>query len=90
MHIDNGMHIENGMHSDNSVHADDGMYIDCDTCVVRGRGCGDCVVTVLLGAAPEGVLISDDEQSALAVLADSGLIPPLRMQPGTDRRRSGS
>ena len=28
------------------------MLIDCDTCAVRGPGCGDCVVTVLLGAPP--------------------------------------
>ena len=28
------------------------MLIDCDTCTVRGQGCGDCVVTVLLGAPP--------------------------------------
>ena len=28
------------------------MLIDCDTCTVRGHGCGDCVVTVLLGAPP--------------------------------------
>ncbi len=60
------------------------MHIDCDTCQVRGRACGDCVVTVLLGSAPDDVVISDDEQIALAVLADSGLVPPLRMQP--DRR----
>ena len=28
------------------------MLIDCDTCTVRGHGCDDCVVTVLLGAPP--------------------------------------
>ncbi len=28
------------------------MLIDCDTCTARGTGCGDCVVTVLLGAPP--------------------------------------
>ena len=28
------------------------MLIDCDTCAVRGQGCDDCVVTVLLGAPP--------------------------------------
>jgi hypothetical protein len=28
------------------------VLIDCDTCTVRGEGCGDCVVTVLLGAPP--------------------------------------
>ena len=33
------------------------MLIDCDTCTVRGTGCTDCVVTVLLGVPPgwEGV-----------------------------------
>lgn len=25
------------------------MHIDCATCTARGPGCGDCVVTVLLG-----------------------------------------
>jgi hypothetical protein len=28
------------------------VLIDCDTCTVRGTGCADCVVTVLLGAPP--------------------------------------
>ena len=28
------------------------MDIDCDSCTARGTGCGDCVVTVLLGAPP--------------------------------------
>jgi hypothetical protein len=28
------------------------MEIDCDRCRMRGRGCADCVVTVLLGAPP--------------------------------------
>ncbi len=52
--------------------------IDCDTCLVRGLHCHDCVVTVLLGPPPE-IEMDDDEQRALAVLADSGLVPPLRM-----------
>ena len=54
------------------------VHIDCDTCVVRGPACGDCVVTVLLGPPPE-LSFDDDEQRALEVLAGSGLIPPLRM-----------
>jgi hypothetical protein len=28
------------------------VLIDCDTCTVRGPGCDDCVVSVLLGAPP--------------------------------------
>lgn len=54
------------------------LHIDCDTCEVRGLACHDCVVTVLLGPPPE-LAFDDDEQRALNVLADSGLVPPLRM-----------
>jgi len=52
--------------------------IDCDTCVVRGLACHDCVVTVLLGPPPE-LAFDDDERRALDVLAEGGLVPPLRM-----------
>jgi hypothetical protein len=54
------------------------VEIDCDTCVVRGLACGDCVVTVLLGPPPE-LSFDEDEQRAIEVLAGSGLVPPLRM-----------
>ena len=54
------------------------MRIDCGTCVVRGLACHDCVVTVLLGPPPE-LSFDDDECRALDVLADSGLVPRLRM-----------
>lgn len=52
--------------------------IDCDTCLVRGLACHDCVVTVLLGPPPE-LSFDDDERRALDVLAGSGLVPPLRL-----------
>jgi hypothetical protein len=52
--------------------------IDCDTCVVRGLACHDCVVTVLLGPPPE-LTFDDEEQRALDVLARGGLVPPLRL-----------
>jgi hypothetical protein len=54
------------------------VHIDCDTCLVRGPACHDCVVTVLLGPLPE-LEFGDEEQRALGVLAGSGLVPPLRM-----------
>ena len=61
------------------------MLIDCDTCQVRALACGDCVVTVLLGAPPDGVVLDEDERQALQVLAGSGLVPPLRLvEAGTD------
>ena len=59
--------------------------IDCDTCVVRGLACHDCVVTVLLGPPPE-LTFDDDERRALDVLAQGGLVPPLRLvEPVTAR-----
>lgn len=54
------------------------VHIDCETCVVRGLACHDCVVTVLLGPPPE-LGFDEEEQRALGVLAGSGLVPPLRM-----------
>ncbi|QWZ06371.1 hypothetical protein KRR39_12185 [Nocardioides panacis] len=59
------------------------VHIDCDTCVVRGLACHDCVVTVLLGPPPE-LGFDEDEQRALDVLAGSGLVPPLRMVSALD------
>jgi hypothetical protein len=54
------------------------VIIDCDDCAVRGPGCRDCVVSVLLGV-PATLL--DDERAALEVLADAGLAPRLRLVP---------
>ncbi|MDH3958200.1 MAG: hypothetical protein OEU98_01855 [Actinomycetota bacterium] len=56
------------------------MIIDCDGCQMRDLACDDCVVTFLLGP-PAG--LGSAEQTALAVLADGGLVPPLRMAPGS-------
>jgi len=57
------------------------VVIDCGTCVMRSIACTDCVVSVLLG--PPGVFeLQGPEQTALAVLADSGLVPPLRLVRG--------
>jgi hypothetical protein len=61
---------------------EDVVLIDCDACTMRGPGCQDCVVTVVLGLSAERaktLRIDPDEQAALATLADSGLVPPLRL-----------
>jgi hypothetical protein len=55
------------------------MLIDCDRCEMRDIACDDCVVTALLGAPPD-VEIAEETAVALRVLADGGLVPPLRMQ----------
>jgi hypothetical protein len=70
------------------------MIIDCGTCAVAGLACDDCVVSVLLGApslsllapdepSPWGAVtdVDDEHAAALGVLAESGLVPPLRLVP---------
>ena len=57
------------------------MLIDCGGCAMRGLACDDCLVTVLLGAPPGALEVDDGEQAALAALADSGLVPRLRLVP---------
>jgi hypothetical protein len=61
------------------------VIIDCDDCAVRGPGCRDCVVSVILGV-PETLL--EDERAALEVLAEAGLAPRLRLVP-IHRHRPG-
>ena len=66
-------------HTPESPRPDTGdVVIDCDDCAVRGVGCQDCVVSVLLGV-PETLLY--DERKALEALADAGMAPRLRLVP---------
>ena len=64
--------------TDMGQHSSEPVVIDCDECAVRGPGCRDCVVSVLLGV-PETLL--QDERAALEVLAEVGLAPRLRLVP---------
>jgi len=70
------------------------MRIDCDSCTVGKAGsaaCDDCVVTFLTIGRPsdaitrvvasDGLELDPAEQRAIGVLAASGLVPPLRMDP---------
>ena len=51
------------------IGMNDSVVVDCDTCLVRSAAaCGDCVVTVLLGAPPDGVVLDDSEITALDVI----------------------
>lgn len=59
------------------------MVIDCDGCQMRDLACEDCVVTFLLGPPSD---VGSAEQGALAVLADGGIVPPLRMVPRPPER----
>ena len=60
------------------------LIIDCDSCVVRGLACPDCVVSVLLGSPPAAIELDPDEVGALDALAGSGLVPPLRLVTAVD------
>jgi hypothetical protein len=51
------------------------MIIDCSTCTMATIACNTCVVAFFLEPAQE---ISDATLTALTVLADSGLTPPLQ------------
>ena len=56
------------------------MLIDCDCCRMRDtEACDDCVVGVLLSAAP--LDLSGEEQRAIDALAEVGLVPRLRLVP---------
>jgi hypothetical protein len=68
-----------GRTSPDPRRADPVTVIDCDRCRVRGAGCGDCVVTFLLGGPPPDARLSEQERQALDVLSEAGLVPPLRM-----------
>lgn len=57
------------------------MHIDCDHCAVKGAACSGCVVTVLLGSTPDGIEWDETERAAIGALAESGLVPPLRLVP---------
>jgi hypothetical protein len=55
------------------------MIIDCQSCQARGMGCASCAATTLLG--PEYQDLDPAEVRALTVLANAGMIPPLRYAP---------
>ncbi|HQZ00459.1 MAG TPA: hypothetical protein PKV13_10495 [Propionicimonas sp.] len=57
----------------------DVLHVDCATCAVRGPACDDCVISVLLGPMPLGLSLDGPEQVALAAMARSGMLPPLRL-----------
>lgn len=70
------------VHDMNEMEAQAPVVVDCDSCLVRCPAvCADCVVSVLLGP-PGEVAFDHDERAALNLLADSGLVPPLRLVVG--------
>jgi hypothetical protein len=72
------------------------MVIDCSRCVMRGAGCRDCVVAILKPTRPTGYrpqvagYLDEAEVRALDVLADAGMVPPLRLSLPGSRVRPGA
>jgi hypothetical protein len=64
------------------------MKIDCDTCVVRGDACSDCVVSFLTIPVRDGagvgqatatsVEVDAAQARAIRTLSEAGLVAPLR------------
>lgn len=53
------------------------MAIDCRRCEMRGIGCDDCAIACIETRNVTGRLPAAQAR-ALRVLADAGLVPPLR------------
>jgi len=69
------------------------MVIDCGRCVKRGVDCQDCVIATLEPPSVTGYTgqarrnLDEAEVRAIGVLADAGLVPPLRLTlPGSPVR----
>lgn len=54
------------------------MIIDCARCEARGLACASCAETAIIGDDAD---LGPAEIRALTVLANAGLIPPLRYTP---------
>jgi hypothetical protein len=54
------------------------MTIDCGRCEMRGIGCRDCAIALIETRNVTGYL-PEAELRALGVLADAGLVPPVRL-----------
>ena len=58
------------------------MTIECGRCEMRGIGCRDCAIAVIESQNVTDCL-TQEQLRALRVLADAGLVPPLRLSPAS-------
>jgi hypothetical protein len=62
------------------------VLVECDSCEVHDKECGQCLVTALLGVPSRGAVdIGERESRALALLAQAGMVAPLRLRPHRPR-----
>lgn len=88
MNLQHGEHDKHRRPGPHQPSGGETLHIDCGTCAARGPACDDCVVSVLLGKPDAGIDLDVSDQAALAALAESGLVPPLRLIPGARPARS--
>lgn len=64
------------------------MIIDCDRCAMRGRGCADCVVTVLLGPPDEAAdpVLAPEVRRAIDIFAAADMLAQPQPVPAPFRR----
>jgi hypothetical protein len=56
------------------------LRVDCGECVMAGTpACDDCIVSFIVGREPGDAVVFDaEEERALRMLSDGGLVPRLR------------
>ena len=58
------------------------MVISCDDCVMQHAAtCADCIVTHVLGAETNGLVLDVAEERAVRLLTRAGMVPELRHAP---------
>jgi len=67
------------------MSGDEPLTISCDDCVMQHTEyCDDCVVTFICGREPDDALVIDaEEERAVRLLSQAGLVPRLRHVPRT-------
>jgi hypothetical protein len=66
------------------------LSISCAQCVRRSTpDCEDCLVTFVLGEAPEQLEMTSADADVVELLRSEGMIPRLRYEPRTATRPVG-
>jgi hypothetical protein len=68
------------------------VLIDCEGCKIRGAGCGDCIVTLLIEAPPVLDGLGDAEMRCVEMFAMAGFEVEVLdgARSGTTRQRGTS
>lgn len=78
--LSRSMQAPSALHGVAGGPGDGSFTIDCADCAHRGTPvCDDCIVSFIVGRAPEDALVVDaDEARAVRLLQRAGLVPGVR------------